>query len=271
MLFQALRLRRPWRYLGSATLGLPGPRRYEVRATGIQVLLRHGSRDIGIFDEVFCSAAYEPPDAVVSALQELGRPPRVLDLGANIGLFSAYGSGRWPGARTTAVEPDPESVRLLRSWAALNRSRGEVDIVEGAAAASGGTIGFVAGLAAESHRAHPDERAMSVVVRAVDVFEHIGGADLVKIDIEGGEWELLGDARLATGGAQALVLEHHGRHCPTRDPRATATQLLIAAGYEVHARGPAVAGLGMLWAWRYPGPVDRGYTAPRRCRAHWPS
>lgn len=250
-LSQALRLRRPWSYLAAAVLGARGPLRYELRATGVQVLLRHGTGDTTTLDEVFCSSAYEPPDIVRSALQELDRPPRVLDLGANVGLFSAFVMGRWPGAQITAFEPDPENLELLRGCVALNRAQADVAIVDAAAAAADGTMHFVAGLAATSHRAQPDEQSTTIEVPAVDALEHIAGADLVKIDVEGGEWELLRDARLALGGQQALVLEHHGRHCPTRDPRATATQLLQAAGYEVHARGPAVAGVGMLWAWRY--------------------
>lgn len=251
-LSQALRLRRPWRYLGSAARGVRSTRRYEVRVSGVQVLMRHGSGDTTTFDEVFCSAVYEPPDVIADALQGLGRPPRVLDLGANVGLFSAFAIGRWPGAQITAFEPDPRNLVLLRSCAALNRSRGSIHIVDAAAAATNGTMRFVTGLAAESHRAHSDEHATSDVVRAIDVFDQVGSVDLAKIDIEGGEWEILGDKRLATGRIRTLVLEHHGRHCPSNDPRGTATQLLTAAGYEVCVGGPAVRGVGTLWAWRRP-------------------
>ncbi len=249
-LSQALRLRKPWRYLMPVLLRHKGARYYELRGTGVHVLLRHGSSDITTFDEVFCSSAYEPPADVAACLAELGRPPRVVDLGANIGLFSAFGMGRWPGAQITAVEPDPESIAMLRACFARNRAGGDVAVVNAAAAASAGVMRFVAGLAAESHRAHPDEHAATVEVPMIDAFEHLAGADLVKIDIEGGEWELLGDARFATSGVRALVLEHHGRHCPTEDPRAAATRLLVGAGYEVRADTPSVRGVGLLWAWR---------------------
>lgn len=256
---QALRVHRPWRYLLSEALGPAKPRRYVLRASGIEVLVRHRSRDIVTFDEVFCSAAYEPPPAVAAALHDLGRPPRVLDLGANVGLYSAFALGRWPGATITAVEPDHENLLLLNACATLNRSRGHIQVVDAAAAASAGTMRFVAGLAAESHRAHPDEDASSVAVRAVDAVELMTAAELVKIDIEGGEWELLGDPRLAAafGTFQALVLEHHGRHCPTHDPRGTATRLLAAAGFEVAPQGEIVGGVGMLWATRSSYPAVR--------------
>lgn len=258
---QALRVRRPWRYLLSEALGPAQPRRYVLRTSGVEVLVRHRSRDTVTFDEVFCSAAYEPPPGVAAALHALGRPPRVLDLGANVGLYSAFAVGRWPGATITAVEPDHENLLLLNACATLNRSHGDIQVLDAAAAASAGTMRFVAGLAAESHRAHPDEEAGSVAVPAVDAVELMGAADLVKIDIEGGEWELLGDPRLAAavGSFQALVLEHHGRHCPTHDPRGTATRLLAAAGFEVAPRGAIVGGVGMLWATRSssPGSAER--------------
>ncbi|MBA3746830.1 MAG: FkbM family methyltransferase [Solirubrobacterales bacterium] len=247
-----MRVRQPWRYLLSEAQGPAKARCYALRNSGIQVLLRHGSGDIITFDEVFCSAAYEPPPAVVSALRDLGRPPRVLDLGANVGLYSAFALGRWPGATITALEPDAENLMLLRASAILNRSHGDIQVVDAAAAASAGTMRFVVGLNAESHKAHPDEGAASDVVRTVDAFEHITRADLVKVDIEGGEWELLRDPRLASAFEtfQALVLEHHGRHCPTHDPRTTATQLLTTAGFDVHPQGAIVGGVGMLWAAR---------------------
>ena len=43
----------------------------------------------------------------------------------------------------------------------------------------------------------------------VDVFPYLAAADLVKIDIEGSEWEILADARFAGIAARVLVLEYH--------------------------------------------------------------
>ncbi len=249
-LSQALRLRQPLRYLVRELRREHGTRHYVLRASGVHVLVRHGTSDITVFDEVFCSSAYEPPAAMAARLDALDRPLRVVDLGANVGLFSAFSMGRWPGAQITAFEPDAESLALLRACVAYNRDRGDVAVIDAAAAAASGVIAFVPGLAAESHRAHADERVATVDVRTVDVFEHLAGADFAKIDIEGGEWEILADSRLADAGVRGLALEHHGRHCPSGDPRARATRLLRAAGFEVVAGGPAVGGVGMLWAWR---------------------
>ena len=64
----------------------------------------------------------------------------------------------------------------------------------------------------------------------VDVMAQIADADLVKIDIEGGEWMLLEDPRFADSPPGALVFEYHPRFCPSGDPRERAESLLAAAG-----------------------------------------
>ena len=47
-----------------------------------------------------------------------------------------------------------------------------------------------------------------------DVLGQIAEADLVKMDIEGGEWGILADPRIAR--QRALVLEYHPRGLPAR-------------------------------------------------------
>jgi hypothetical protein len=119
-----------------------------------------------------------------------------------------------------------------------------------AAAARPDPLAFVADRGPESHLAGPHEADSAQLVEAVDIFELLDHVDLLKIDIEGGEWQLLADPRLASLEARVIVLEHHGRHAPTQDPRAAATDLLHRAGYTVAAGGPQQLGVGMLWAWR---------------------
>jgi hypothetical protein len=84
-----------------------------------------------------------------------------------------------------------------------------------------------------------------------DVLDQVAAADLVKIDIEGGEWEILLDPRFAESPPRALVLEYHAAGCPTDDPRAAALDALRGAGMQVQPLWhDAAAGVGMAWAWR---------------------
>jgi FkbM family methyltransferase len=249
---QALRVDRPHRY---ALASLRRRRAaaaavYTVRRSNAAILLRHDTSDPGMFDEIFVANSYEPPPDAAASLAALGPAPRVLDLGANVGLFSAWASGRWPGARVTAVEPDPGNFEILERCAHLNAGRGQWKLVPAAASTSPGVMRFVAGAGSESHEAHADEVGHSSEVPAVDAFEYLAHADLVKMDIEGGEWAVLSDPRLREIPARAIVLEHHGRLCPVFPPRQAAADLLHAAGFQTWPSGAEVNGVGMLWGWR---------------------
>ena len=95
-----------------------------------------------------------------------------------------------------------------------------------------------------------EEGVPTITVPMVDVMDQVAGADLVKIDIEGGEWEILTDARFAASPPRAIVLEYHPHLCPEADPRAAAERLLHDAHMTVEPIWHRDDGYGMLWAWR---------------------
>jgi FkbM family methyltransferase len=220
---------------------------YHTRKRAIPYFIRHGTRDVGIFSEIFIAGEYDPPSAVAERLARLGRPPRILDLGANIGLFAASCRERWPEARVVSVEPDPENLELLRHTAA---GTSEIEVLAACAADRDGSVRFVAGQFAESHVAGDEPAEETIEVPCVDALRLAGSADLVKIDIEGSEWEILADPRLASIGAQALVMEWHEERCPHPDPPAAAHAALRDAGFEVLGEHRPVPSNGTIWALR---------------------
>jgi hypothetical protein len=71
------------------------------------------------------------------------------------------------------------------------------------------------------------------------------------MDIEGGEWVILGDPRFAAAPPRVVVMEHHPQGAPGPDPRAAALEALARAGLSATASVFSTAdGYGMLWAWR---------------------
>ncbi|MGA2758046.1 MAG: FkbM family methyltransferase [Solirubrobacteraceae bacterium] len=215
-----------------------------------RVVLRHRTRDIDIFDEIFVgNLGYEPPSAV--ALQFRDSPPRrVLDLGGNIGLFGVYALARWPGATVTSVEPDTDNLPLLTRCVALNDAAARWTIIAACAATEPGVVAFSGGRFADSAIALAGEAVTDQVV-AVDALALLSEADFAKIDIEGSEWALLGDQRFAASAPAVLVMEWHQRGCPSGDPLEAAVDLLRRAGYEVEGEPtPAGQTYGTLWAWR---------------------
>lgn len=228
--------------------------RYRVRESGLPVYIRHATPDVVTLDEVFYTRHYALPGPVTELLEGLGRPPRVIDLGANIGLFGVFVLARFPTARITAVEPDPANVETLRRCVEAN-GRADWQIVEAAASTQEGTVPFVAGKFSLS-RLPGNEEPASSRVRAIDVLPELADSDLAKIDIEGAEWALLADERFGRGGPAALVVEYHPHLCPAPDPHEEAERLLKGAGYELATVFRRDDGHGMLWAWRPGGAQD---------------
>lgn len=220
---------------------------YRLRGSGVAIALRHHTGDVMVLDEIFSQREYQPPREVEVALSALPAAPRVVDLGANIGLFGAWTLARFPEATVVAVEADPDNAAVHRRAIEANGLDARWRLVEAFASTAPGVIRFAAGHHATSHAAHREEEWLEV--RALDVLPELVGADLIKIDIEGAEWDLLADPRFADTRPGVVVLEYHEEGCPGPDAPARAEQALRAAGLEVVPGGRKPQfGAGLLWA-----------------------
>jgi FkbM family methyltransferase len=219
---------------------------YRLRDSGLVVFLRHNTPDMNTLDEIFSSGHYEPTEAVLEALQSVPQPIEIVDLGANIGLFGAFALGRFPEATILAFEPDPANAELHERSIKANDAEGRWRLIRACAATADGTVafsgdGYTTGRVGEGQRQLP----------AVDVFPFLQSVDLLKVDVEGAEWDLLADSRFAEVPASVVALEYHPYLCPSADPRSLAHDLLERAGYETadhELRG--LPGQGMVWAWK---------------------
>jgi FkbM family methyltransferase len=222
---------------------------YRLREGGVSIVVRHHTPDVLVLDEVFSQREYDFPPPVEAVLADLPRPPKILDLGANIGLFGAFVLTRFPNPHIVALEPDPANAEIHERAIEANGNADRWTLVQAAAATAPGTLPFSPGGFTRSHAAEPGREAIEVP--AEDVLPRMAEADLVKIDVEGAEWALLADPRFIGIGARAVVLEYHPENCPGPDPREEAERALSAAGFQV-APGPAkpAFGTGVLWAWR---------------------
>jgi FkbM family methyltransferase len=219
------------------------PQAYRLRSSGATVFVRHGTPDVAALGEVFYERQYDPPAEVAAFLEGLGRPPAILDLGANVGFFTVFATTTFPGASLVAFEPDQSNVRLLRRTATANGW--DWDVVEAAAATTDGVVPFAAG-----RFTHSRIEEGGAAVPAVDVMPFLERSDLAKIDIEGAEWAILTDRRFRSVAPPALALEHHPYLCPEGDPASVARGLLGEAGYELLRSIDLAPGQGLLWALR---------------------
>lgn len=242
---QSTAVRSSLRFVVRELSGRRAVARYELRSSGSPVYLRHNTADPSVLDEVFYSRHYDLPEPVARFLRGLGRPPSIVDLGANIGLFGVLMLARWPGARITAFEPDHANAEIHRRAMAASDPSGAWELVEAAASTADGRLPFRSG---EYSRSRIEESTEEVA--AVDIFPHLEAADLAKIDIEGGEWPILADERFPALRTPVLVLEYHSDLCPSDDPREAAFAAVHGAGYRTLATREFAPGQGMLWAWK---------------------
>jgi FkbM family methyltransferase len=248
LLLRAWTVRGSGRFVARELLRRRGPATYALRGASTSVVVRHGTGDVATLGEVFHDRLYEPPASVVALLGPDG-PARVLDVGANVGMFGAWAADRWPRTRITGYEPDPVNAAAHAATIAANGLGDRWRLVQAAAADHAGEMLFVPGLDADSHQATAGDPG-AITVPAHDVLGEVTAADLVKLDAEGGEWAILGDERFRRSPPPALVLEYHSHLAPGPDARAAAGTLLAAAGYTTVPIFHSPKGHGMLWAWR---------------------
>jgi FkbM family methyltransferase len=240
---------------------------YRIRESGLRCFVRHDGHDAWVLHEVFGKQAYAVAPRLAAVLARAGKSLHVVDVGAHLGLFALYILGRYPTARITSFEPDPGNAALLERTVRANGLGPRWEIVRAAASTASERVGFVAGRRERSHLAAAGDRD-AMTVNAVDLFDWLEDVDLLKIDIEGGEWRILADARFLTLSAPAIVLEYHSHLCPEPDPERAARLRLVGAGYEVTAAADAVLTpeVGVLWALRAAA-TGRSHDRPEAPRA----
>lgn len=207
---------------------------------GPRLLLRSpfaGNNDYGVAYEVFVHRHYACPRPLPPASVGL-----VVDLGANVGFSCLYWLTRYPAARLIALEPHPGHAAQLRANLAVNGVSGRVELHEAAAGIAEGDIALSD---AGTSSAVRTDGAGGIAAKMLDVFALLAGRriDILKLDIEGGEYAILGDPRFAALQPRALVMEWHGG----RAGRDWCRARLAALGYGIvelfdHDE------YGMLWA-----------------------
>jgi FkbM family methyltransferase len=155
----------------------------------------------------------------------------ILDIGANVGSFALWASRRWPNSRIRAFEPNPGTFALLE-----RNTRGQPGISITNAALFPGTARratFFARFAGdgeaglESYARDTFREGAEGSTFEVDVVDPttLPSADIVKIDIEGGEGEVL--ANLDLSGTSLVLAEFQNRR-----NRETMQTTLRSAGFE---------------------------------------
>jgi FkbM family methyltransferase len=166
----------------------------------------------------------------------------VLDIGANLGVWSLLAARRNPAARIHAFEPAPQMAEQLRHHAALNRADG-INVHGCAVGAEDGAMPFFVvpeGNTGASSFFSQAGVELRVPVTTIDTFlqrEGIERVDLMKVDAEGAEILVFRGARqaLSSDRAPSIFFELSEQLCARcgvtgRDVK----QLLVDHGYAIY-------------------------------------
>ncbi|MEP7062492.1 MAG: FkbM family methyltransferase [Betaproteobacteria bacterium] len=179
-----------------ATLKLPGLR--------TEITLRSNGSDLACFEQIFVheELAFDMP----------AKPDLIIDAGANIGLATITLANRFPDATIVALEVDAENFRMLklntRGYSrvialnkALWRDEGYVKIENPAAAAWSFRVVSAAATDPDAIPAVNIESILRLIDRE--------SVALLKMDIEGAEFEMFASAESWLGSVRMLAVEIH--------------------------------------------------------------
>ncbi|VVM05505.1 FkbM family methyltransferase [Methylacidimicrobium tartarophylax] len=216
---------------------------------------------IGDFHEIFLSHHYLLP----AWSRDLRHCHTVIDIGANIGLFSLFAAEQFPEARILAFEPWEENFRYLEKLVRENRL--PVLPFREALSASSGTLSLHLPRSERfssratvfpqppgpSWSSQEDLRIEVPSVTLEEVFrrEKLAVCDLLKMDCEGSEYSILyGTPPELLARIHRMAIEVHSGSAPGENP-ARLTAYLSALGFLTTNRA-ATEFTTMLYAWRRP-------------------
>jgi FkbM family methyltransferase len=231
------------------TVSLAGPRAVTYRRVrgGGSVVVRHGTEDAELLALVLRRRPYRLTPAAQATLRARPAPPRIADLGAHTGVAALAWLDDFPGARIVSVEPDPMNAIILRRMVAANPGLTEWTV----RVAAVGDGAFLRGPGYRRRAPGTTEAARAARGPALDAFELLAAADLARLNVQGREWPILADERLAALQTGVIVVECHRRGCPGADPAGVATAALQRAGYATARLAKRPRGNPVVCAWRH--------------------
>jgi FkbM family methyltransferase len=199
--------------------------------------------------------------------------PAIVDCGANIGYTTLWYKRQFPDARIVAFEPDPVFAGLLRRNLARNGAS-DVEVVEAAAWVRDGRAPWLSLQVDGSRLTASSDEARGCTVATVDLRRYLDREiTLLKIDVEGAEFELLPHLADSLGRVRQVLVECHLLDQCTYSRLGGVLDALRAAGFRValnsygpwrdlirrHTPGPHQAEQYLLVSgWRdEDAPVDR--------------
>ena len=197
--------------------------------------------DVPIAHEIFAERVYDPPKGFEAAFVRI-----IVDVGSNVGFSCAYWTSQYPGARIIAFEPHPKHTQQIEKHLKDNKAADRTRLIPKAAGVQNEHLHLTDDQYCSTLVKQPTGQTIAVDV--VDFYKELGKQeiDLLKIDIEGAEYDLINDPRFLTLKVGLCVIEWH---ITPEHPNGNEelTRRLEEAKYQVKAI-PITDKVGILWA-----------------------
>jgi FkbM family methyltransferase len=190
-----------------------------------------GDRELAFVDGLACARQHLVIFKQGLYAMKVGDSPRILDAGANIGMASLYFKEKFPNARVTAFEPDPRIGDVLQRNL-MSFGYGDVEVVHAAVSDHEGVMKFSPDNSDAGRLASDGDQEVRVVRMRDWLNEPV---DLLKLDIEGAEFDVLVDCTDRLSNVSKLFVEYHSfASQPQRLPELLT--ILREAGFRVQAQ-----------------------------------
>ena len=200
----------------------------EIRVRGKMISVPDAASFLSTYREVFAEQVYR--------FEFASGAPRILDLGANIGLSVLYFKQLFPDSLVTAYEADPAVFGYLEKNIRTH-GLGGVKLVQGAVWHEAGVLDFHAE-GGDGGRIVQGVSPETISVPAYDIREILrsGEFDVLKMDIEGAEGVVFQACRGLLDGIRYIFMEYHST--PGSDQQLhTILDLLAEAGFRYYIEG----------------------------------
>lgn len=178
--------------------------------------------------------------------------PLILDCGANIGLSVLYFKKEHPGAVIKAYEADPEISRILQKNLKENAVT-DVEVISKAVWTNNDGVSFSSEGADGGSIFGNSQTSRIPSIRLKDEIARYPRIDLLKIDIEGAEYDVLRDCGDSLKNIRHLFVEYHSfQHEPQKLNEIL--NILTEAGFRYHIH--SLSDVKNPFTGQYAHPID---------------
>ena len=193
-------------------------------------------KEFEVFWQIFVRRCYQLPADCAT----------IVDAGANIGMFAVWAARTLPNARIISLEPFPQTFQQLEKNIRDNSLEGRIHAVQQALADTSGVRQMIAFGESPTNRmilhgmedaSKPTRPVQSISLTDLLDEQKLQTLDLLKMDVEGSEWEILFSTPAPIlARIRYILLEYHEVHARFGYKPENLFAHLASAGHKLNYR-----------------------------------